>query len=99
MRTWRESADSIAMITVGSVRGNERLAIPLRVGQGGRLLIGWGAVLSAMDVVLLLLVLVFVDTTSVGGHVRFVPPWIESVGCPHEAQNGLREFQSTSARA
>ena len=74
------------------MRGKERLAMPLRVAQKGRLILVWGAVLSIG-------MLLLIEAMSVGGQVRFVPPCIERVGWPHEAQKGLRLFQSISARA
>lgn len=39
------------------------------------------------------------DARSVGGHMRFVPALIESVGWPQPPQNGFLAFQSMSARA
>lgn len=65
------------MMTVGSVRGKDRLEIPLRVAQGGRsvALLGCAAVVEPMDVAR--------EAMSVGGQVRFVPALVESVGWPH----------------
>lgn len=78
------------MMTVGSVRGKERLEIPSRVTQSGRLE-GGEATVEPTEVER--------EAISLGGQVRFMPPWMESVGWPHAAQNGLRAFQSRIARA
>ena len=64
-------------MTVGSVRGNDRLEIPFRVAHGGRSAgsLGFAAVVEPMDVGR--------AAMSVGGQVRFVPAFVESVGWPH----------------
>lgn len=64
-------------MTVGSVRGKDRLEIPFRVAHGGRSvgLLGCSAVVEPMDVGR--------EAMSVGGQVRFVPALVESVGWPH----------------
>ena len=77
-------------MTVGSVRGKERLEIPFLVAQGGR---------SVGVAELVLPIAPDIDAMSFGGHVRFVPALMDSVGWPHWAQNGLRLFQSMRARA
>ncbi len=61
-------------MTVGSVRGNERLEIPFRVAHGGRSvgLAGCAEVVDPIEV--------WRELISVGGHVLFVPALIESVG-------------------
>lgn len=87
-------------MTVGSVRGKERLLTPLRVAQGGRVVSSVGPsgtleralVTPEEDLEL-------VRARSLGGQVRLNPPFTESVGCPHCAQKGLRAFQSRSWRA
>lgn len=70
-------------MTVGSVRGKHMLEIVPRVAQGRR---SWG--LPSGE-----------SYKSVGGQTRFVPALVERVRWPHWAQNGLRVFQSSSARA
>jgi hypothetical protein len=70
-------------MTVGSVRGNERFEMPVRVAHGGR-----GAELVSMA-----------DARSAGGHVRLKPPLTERVRWPQLAQKGLRLFQSRTWRA
>lgn len=72
------------------MRGNERLEMPLRVTQSGRL-VGVEEVVEPMAV--------DTEAISLGGHVRFIPALIERVGWPQEAQKGLRAFQSSRARA
>lgn len=69
---------------VGSVRGNERLEMVVRVLHSGRCADGRPCASSA---------------ASVGGHARLAPPLTDSVGCPHVPQKVLRVFQSSSARA
>lgn len=67
---------------VGSVRGNDRLEIVVRVLQAGRV----GSLPSA------------VRAASEGGHARFVPELTDRVRFPHVPQNVLRMFQSIRAR-
>jgi len=66
------------------VRGNETLETPLREGQSGRMRGDEAEEAPAK---------------SVEGHRRLVPALTERVGWPHEAQKGLRRFQSRRARA
>ena len=81
-----------AMMTVGSVRGNERFEMPFLVAQSGR---SFAGVASGAEEP----IVVRSDARSLGGQVRFVPALMDSVGCPHCAQKGLRAFQSRRARA
>ena len=78
---------------MGSVLGNERFEIPFLVAQSGRSVAGCVPVMDPIDVVLVR------EAMSLGGHVRFVPALMDRVGWPHWAQNGLRAFQSSRARA
>ena len=87
-----ESADTTAMMTVGSVRGKLRFETPEREAQAGRFGAGAAATVLAVGVA-------GRRARSVGGQVRLVPAWTERVGCPHCAQKGLRAFQSRRARA
>ncbi len=86
-----ESWLTTAMMTVGSVRGNERFEMPFLVAQSERSCAGVAGVVEPM----------FVETEarSLGGQVRLVPALMENVGCPHWAQKGFRAFQSRRARA
>ena len=68
---------------VGSVRGKQILEIPFLVAQAG---------LSTLDPVS------EENARSTVGHARFHPPCIDIVFCPHEAQKGLRLFQSIKLR-
>ena len=70
-------------MTVGSVRGKERLEMEVRVLQGGRSA-GFPSATKA---------------ASVGGQARFVPACTERVLLPQVPQKVLRLFQSRSARA
>lgn len=70
-------------MTVGSVRGNERLEIEVRVLHRGRSA-GFPSATKA---------------ASVGGQARFVPPCTERVVLPQVPQYVLRVFQSMRARA
>lgn len=68
---------------VGSVRGNDRFDMVVRVLQAG--FSGdfpWAA-----------------RAASVGGQARLVPEFTERVGLPQVPQKLFRVFQSTSARA
>ena len=65
------------MMTVGSVRGKERLEIPLLVAHEGRS-VGLADVVLPIEVVR--------DAISVGGQVRFIPALMDRVGCPHWPQ-------------
>ena len=73
-------AETTAMITVGSVRGKERLEIPLRVAQGGR------ETAAAAGVVVVEFAEVDEEegereaAMSAGGQVRFMPALMERVG-------------------
>ncbi len=86
-----ESWLTTAMMTVGSVRGKQRFEMPFLVAQSERSLAGVLGVVEPM--------LVEREARSLGGQVRFVPAFMESVGWPHWAQNGFRAFQSRRARA
>lgn len=77
------------MMTVGSVRGNERFEMPFLVTHEGRWVGVSGAVAWAVER----------DAKSVGGQTLLVPAFMERVGWPQPAQNGLRAFQSSIARA
>lgn len=77
-------------MTVGSVRGKHRFEMPFLVAQSGR---------SRGEDAVVLPMAPFSADMSVGGHVRFHPALMDSVGCPHCAQKGLRAFQSIRARA
>lgn len=80
------------MITVGSVRGKERLEIPFLVAQAFRSVgVFWTDVAPPWAVGR--------EAKSVGGQTRLVPAFTERVGWPQPPQNGLRAFQSTRARA
>ncbi len=80
------------MMTVGSVRGKERLETPFLVTQGGRSLGDTGAGASVPWAV-------GRRAKSVGGQTRLVPALMERVGWPQPPQKGLRAFQSRRARA
>ena len=77
-------------MTVGSVRGNERLEMLLRVMQAERS-VGADEGVEPMKLPK--------EAMSFGGQIRFMPAWMESVGWPQEAQYGFRAFQSRRARA
>jgi hypothetical protein len=79
------------MMTVGSVRGNDRLEIPFRVAQPARLR-GTASALVAPAWA------VGREARSVGGQVRLVPALTDNVGCPQPPQKGFRAFQSRRAR-
>ena len=96
---WVLAEFTMAMMTVGSVRGKERLEMRPRVAQEGRssiqyiktwLVGGWGECMDGgLPPVL----------ASLGGHARLKPPLTDMVELPQPAQKGLREFQSRRARA
>lgn len=76
-------------MTVGSVRGKERLETPFLVTQEGRSVGVADSVACAEGR----------EAKSVGGQTRLVPAFMDSVGWPQPAQKGLRAFQSSMARA
>lgn len=80
------------MITVGSVRGKERLETPFLVAQAARSR-GFASTEVAPPCA------VGREAKSVGGHTRFVPALTDNVGWPQPAQKGFRAFQSMRARA
>lgn len=80
-------------VHTGSVLGKHKFDMPFLVAQSGRSEAGAVAVVDPMDVVLAR------EAMSFGGQVRFVPALMDKVGWPHWAQNGLRAFQSSRARA
>jgi hypothetical protein len=79
------------MITVGSVRGKERLDIPFRVAHAARTW-GFSAGLAPACAV-------GRSAKSVGGQTRLVPALTDIVGWPQPPQKGFRAFQSRRARA
>jgi hypothetical protein len=79
------------MITVGSVRGKQRLEIPFLVTHARRSR-GVSRTVEAPCAV-------GKEDTSVGGQTRFVPALTDMVGWPQPAQKGFRAFQSRRARA
>ena len=81
-----------AMITVGSVRGKERLEIPFLVAQAAR-----SRGLASAEVAPPCAV--GREAKSVGGQTRFVPALTDNVGWPQPPQKGFRAFQSRRARA
>jgi hypothetical protein len=81
-----------AMITVGSVRGKERLEIPFLVAQAAR-----SRGLASIEVAPPCAV--GREAKSVGGQTRFVPALTDNVGWPQPPQKGFRAFQSRRARA
>jgi hypothetical protein len=80
-----------AMMTVGSVRGKERLDMPFRVAHAARM---WGVSAGFAPACALRR-----EAKSVGGQTRFVPALTDNVGWPQPPQNGFRAFQSSIARA
>lgn len=79
-------------MTVGSVRGNDRLETPRLVAHELRSL-GFASTLVAPPCA------VGNPAKSVGGQILFVPALTDNVGWPHPPQNGFRAFQSRRARA
>ena len=80
-------------MTVGSVRGKQRLEMPFLVAHGG-LSIGFEGLALVVEPTAPLR-----SAESFGGQVRLPPALTDMVGWPQPPQKGFRAFQSRRARA